>query len=366
MSKSLSLSELNFAAASARDKKADRLLELGAAVWGEMKQLGIVPTPRAYEVWFAHRSLANHALSACIEHHVEQGACLTPALLDNIHRQFLSGAEIDVEEVSAGAEAIQAAADSLIRSVAGNQAAVAEYGDSLSGWASRLAGTPTISSLAAAVAALTAATTNAAERNRVLEQQLAAAITRVSKLRQSLNVAKTEATTDALTAITNRRAFDAKLKRVAAQVRADPSLVVSVILFDVDHFKRFNDVHGHRIGDLVLRLVARLLSESVKGRDTVSRYGGEEFAILLIGADARAAAVVATQICEAMAGKRLAKSTSKRSINPVTLSAGVAQYQPGEALSSWMERADLALYQAKENGRNRVCSETGGGFSGAG
>ena len=357
---------MNVVASTARDKKARQLLELGTAVWADMRQLGIVPTPRAYEVWFAYRSRANHALSTCIEGHIEQGASLTPGLLDMVHRQCLSGAEIDVEEIGAGAEAIQAAAASLMQSVAGNQAAVAEYGDSLSGWASQLAETPTISSLATAVAELTAETTRAAERNRALEQQLAVSIARISKLRQWLNAAKTEATTDSLTAVANRRAFDAKLKRACAQARTDPSLVVSVILFDVDHFKRFNDAHGHRTGDLVLRLVARLLSESVKGRDTVARYGGEEFAILLIGAGVRAAATVASQICEAMAGKQLVRTASPQPIKQITLSAGVAQYQPGETVSSCIERADLALYRAKERGRNQVCSELDAVLSGAG
>ena len=344
-------------AAPTRDGPVRRLSDLAASVWAEMGTLGIVPTPRAYDLWFAHRGGGNHGLSAAIGGHLAQGDALIPALIDRLHGQFLADGEIDIEEISCGADGLQDAADALVTSVAGNQASVAEYGETLSSWASRLSGEPTISSLVAAVASLTAETTRAAERNRALEQQLASSVARISKLRHSLNTAKTEATTDALTGITNRRAFDAKLRRIAAQVRMDPSLAMSVVLLDVDHFKRFNDLHGHRTGDLVLRLVARLLSDSVKGRDTVARYGGEEFAILLTGANARAAASVARQICATMAGKRLVQKASQEPVNQITLSAGIAQYQVGEAVSFWIERADKALYRAKERGRNRVCSE---------
>ncbi len=332
------------------------LIALAHDVWADMARRHIVPTPHAYEICFAYRRGSNLELNAFLDRHHPDLDNLTPAAADAIHARFLAD-EAARDAVSEGAKGIQEAAEALVNHVSGNQKALKEYGDVLEGWASRLDHEPTIASLVAAVAALTAETTRAAARNRALEEKLANSVQRIARLRQSLTAARAEATTDALTAITNRRAFDAKAKRFIAQRRSDEPLVASVVLFDIDNFKWFNDVHGHQTGDLILRLVARLLSDSVKGRDTVARYGGEEFIVLLAGADLPSALSVARQICQSMADRKLVKRSSRQELTQVTLSAGVAEYIPGETLAAWTSRADAALYRAKELGRNRVCSE---------
>jgi diguanylate cyclase len=326
-----------------------------------MERRGVIPTPRAYDLWFAYRSGANPELTQRLADLLEQGEVLAPAVLDALHAEFLAGAEVDVEAIATGSDEIERAAQTLVEQVAGGQAAIKGYGDALTHWARRLGGDDqTVGGLVQAVAALTTETTRAAERNRVLEQQLTASAARIAKLRQNLAQVKQAATTDALTGIANRKAFDARLKRALAQARSEPpgtaaSTALSLLLLDIDHFKAFNDTHGHRVGDLVLRLVARVLADNVKGRDTAARYGGEEFAILLAGADLRAAATVAQQICEALSGKRLVNKGSGQGLGHITVSVGVAQYRLGESATALVERADAALYEAKRTGRNRVC-----------
>ena len=110
-------------------------------------------------------------------------------------------------------------------------------------------------------------------------------------------------------------------------------------------------------GDLVLRLVGRVIADYVKGRDTAARYGGEEFAVLLSGADLRPAAIVAGQIRTVLDGKRLTVKGMQGDEGRVTISAGVAQLRAGDSAASLIERADAALYEAKRLGRNRVCIE---------
>ncbi len=129
-------------------------------------------------------------------------------------------------------------------------------------------------------------------------------------------------------------------------------------MLDVDHFKHFNDAYGHRAGDLVLRLVGRLLTENIKGRDIAARYGGEEFAIVLLGADLSAATHVARQICSTLANKRIKLSNgTEQGCGRVTVSIGVAQVRMGDTAASLIDRADAALYAAKHAGRNQVAAE---------
>ncbi len=341
---------------SAETERAAQTHGFAAMVLAEMRDRGIVPTPCNYDLWFTYRSDTNPALTQRVKALLDEAQALTPAVLDTLYGECVVSVEINVDAISSRSDAIQEAAQTLIEQVADSQAAITTYGDTLTDWAQHLGDQPTLSGLVQAIASITAETTRASERNRLLEQ-LSASGARIAKLRQSLAEVKQEATTDALTGLANRRAFDVRIKRSMAQVRSEPDTPLSLLLIDVDHFKAFNDTHGHRVGDLVLRLVARLLADNVKGRDTVARYGGEEFAILLAGADLRAASVVARQIGETLSSKRLVTKGSGQSVGHVTVSTGVAQARPGEQAAALVERADSALYEAKRTGRNRVCTE---------
>jgi diguanylate cyclase len=123
---------------------------------------------------------------------------------------------------------------------------------------------------------------------------------------------------------------------------------------DIDHFKVVNDMHGHLLGDKVLRAVAHVLKSNIKGRDMAARLGGEEFAVILPDTSAAGAAALAKQIRSRVAHGRIKRSAAQGQIGQVTLSIGVAVAEAGESLESLMQRADAALYAAKQNGRNRV------------
>ena len=125
-------------------------------------------------------------------------------------------------------------------------------------------------------------------------------------------------------------------------------------LDDLDFFKKFNDTHGHQAGDQIIRLVAQTFKRGLKGQDTAARYGGEEFAIILPHTVLDNAVRVAEVLRRTVANKEVVNRTNQQKLGQITISVGVAQYRHGEALEGLIERADAALYRAKQGGRNRV------------
>lgn len=154
-----------------------------------------------------------------------------------------------------------------------------------------------------------------------------------------------QATTDALTGLSNRRHFEAALDdQLALSVRFEEPL--SLLLLDVDQFKTINDRFGHRCGDLVLVELARLLRASLRKPDLLARWGGDEFIVMLPHTDGEVALEQARQIGAAVAVHVFP------AVPAVTVSIGVAEWRSGESLEQWFARADSVLYVAKAAGRN--------------
>ena len=195
-------------------------------------------------------------------------------------------------------------------------------------------------------------------------QERTAIILRLQQALEELRISNQQlsrvAGTDALTGLANRRAFDENYEE-AWRSACEESSNLSIVLVDLDHFKRINDHYGHLFGDQVLRRVARLLSETLrKGEDFAGRYGGEEFVIVLPSTDLESALKVAERvrsIVEAAGLPPLGRRTPPPAFG-TTVSCGVASSRPvsGHSPEGLLEGADQALYLAKQQGRNRVCS----------
>jgi diguanylate cyclase (GGDEF)-like protein len=156
--------------------------------------------------------------------------------------------------------------------------------------------------------------------------------------------------TDPLTGLLNRRSMEARL-REAAQAFHRSGSPFSVVMADVDHFKRVNDVHGHAAGDRVLRAVASLFGEGLRGKDAVARWGGEEFLLLLPETEAAVACEVAERL-RAAAEARVGEAAGLEDV--VTVTFGVAVCERGMRVGECLRRADERLYEGKGAGRNRV------------
>ena len=173
-----------------------------------------------------------------------------------------------------------------------------------------------------------------------------ALLDRVERQRRRADQLRDSALTDALTGLGNRRSFDGALARLL-QRRSDEGATFSLLLIDLDHFKTYNDSFGHLAGDEALRQTGRLLPLALRPGDIATRYGGEEFAVLLPGTRREHALGVAERIVDDI-------RCSEWPFRAVTASVGVAESMPGESAGTLVARADAALYAAKQAGRDRA------------
>jgi diguanylate cyclase (GGDEF)-like protein len=161
------------------------------------------------------------------------------------------------------------------------------------------------------------------------------------------------ATIDHMTRLYKRSYFDSRLEEeLARSDRYDSP--VTLLMLDLDHFKKLNDTHGHLAGDEVLRLIGHIIKTSVRGHDIAARYGGEEFSVIMPQLDLVGAVRVAKRI------KRRIQHQSRLD-HKLTISIGAAELQPGQTPEQLISKADRALYRAKKTGRNKVCTWRPGG-----
>jgi diguanylate cyclase len=230
------------------------------------------------------------------------------------------------------------------------------YDASLDGASRKLSAANTREQVQAIVESLVKSTCEMRDTNKVLEERLLLSKSEISNLQQSLEAIRAESLTDPLTGLGNRKYFDRMIEQ-AVQSALTQNEPLSLLMFDIDHFKSFNDSYGHLTGDQVLRLVAMSLKQTIKGQDITARYGGEEFAVVLPSTGLRQALTVADHIRRAVMAKELKKKSTGEILGRVTISVGVSMLKQGDDTDSLIERADACLYAAKRNGRNRVICE---------
>lgn len=188
------------------------------------------------------------------------------------------------------------------------------------------------------------------QNNEQMQRQLATAQERLREQARQIEFSAAEARTDALTGLANRRALDQEIARRHGEFQRDGKNL-SLVLIDVDHFKRFNDTYGHQAGDRVLCGLAQVLLQEARELDLVARYGGEEFSLVLPETTTAEAVAFCERIRKAVESRKFHFSgTDLR----VTISLGVAQLRVDEEVAALIQRSDAALYASKEAGRNRT------------
>ena len=190
------------------------------------------------------------------------------------------------------------------------------------------------------------------ERESLLESYLSAASTALSNLRL-LQTMREQANIDSLTGLYNRRFLEEYARKLMAMARRKES-PLGFIMMDLDHFKSFNDIYGHEIGDHILRQFAKTVTQTMRETNLTARFGGEEFVVLLPDTGAKACVLVAERIRKAVTHMAVPSGTEKP-LPQITVSLGIAVYPDhGTELEEVLQASDKALYESKRAGRNRT------------
>jgi diguanylate cyclase len=307
--------------------------------------------PLTFAVWYEYAAGNNTKLARAIEECLATEAKLGDETIARLYRDHVS--EVDELAVQRASGEFQRVMLGMAESASRTGAKAGAFGEQLNGLtlALRAAEAPALEPVLNQALAGTAEMKDTAD---ALQQQVIASRHEIERLRHDLSRARDEALVDPLTRILNRKGFDQKLQAMMDQA-GEHATSHCLVLLDIDRFKVVNDTYGHMMGDRVLQAVAEVLSSCVSDpTHSVARYGGEEFAILLPQRSVDFALALAETSRQRIGAMNIHDRRTRQVVLTVTISAGVAEVQPGDDAASLIGRADGALYAAKQAGRDRV------------
>jgi len=316
-----------------------------------LSQQNLAPTPVNYAVFYSYLSGSSKALSEDIDKTISEKKSFTLVKMLELYEKYVNGAAAIEQQnkIQLSLEKVLAEANEEIKHVNneanGYDVALTKHTESLS--------SSTDPQAAALIMQQVLQDTRVMVKNNLeMQTRLQETNAEIAKMKLEFEAVKATAEKDALSGLYNRSAFD---KAVASLINAKELANASLVMIDIDHFKRINDNFGHLVGDRVVRYVSALLKQIVGNDHHVARYGGEEFAIIALNQSTEEAAQLADKVRIAMGNSKLQRKGSGDTIGKVTLSAGVTALKAGDSIESFIDRADKALYDAKESGRDKVC-----------
>ena len=314
-----------------------------------MVKYNIPPNPLNYALWYTYVSNKVPSLNYKIDQTLDTyGTC--PSLLgEQLFREHVISDDLtDSEDTK---KQLLALTNTLTEQVDHAAECTSYYGSVLEDSLVALSnseGNPQLSNIINRLAENTASIT---ESTHLFQQQIMEAQAEIIALKEELKRTRLDARMDPLTGLFNRRVFDTELEQVTGSKNHAKA---TLIMIDIDHFKDFNDEYGHLMGDKVLQYFGKLLKAECQEPILPVRFGGEEFAILLIGKEKEEAAVLAENLRKKIQAIRIKQKKSGKVISSITASFGISQWAQAETAEQMIERADQALYLAKESGRNQV------------
>lgn len=314
-------------------------------------QHNVTAIPINYTVSYEYCRGEHILLRQAIDQAINNKQPITDGVMQRWFDTFLLG--YDLKALGESQLDLNKIASQLARTTTQAEENVIQFDHSLKECKSGLSEASSSASLASIVSALLTSTTSMQVAMEQMKQQITASQQEIASLQDRLAMATLEALTDPLTGLTNRKGLSMAINEAlyaAQQSQNYPSL----LMLDIDYFKKINDNFGHLLGDKALKILADTLKKQIKGKDTAARYGGEEFAILLLETDLQNAWKVAENIRRIIENLKITRTNDHQELFRMTISIGVARYQTDQSINDFIEHADNALYQSKNEGRNRV------------
>jgi diguanylate cyclase len=328
-----------------------KAVELLKRTLPEMNKRNIATTPNNYAIWYEYIIGDNADLTKAIKELDSKRTVYSLEILQELYEKHISDAhEAAVNQLS---NSVKEIIHEFLTKVNKEGEGLSDYAQTLSSFSSKMENANDITDIKSLIGHLLNETKKRENATQSMQTSLESMALEMKKLRAEVSKLNSEATTDSLTKVNNRRAFDMEIENFISASKADQK-PLSILFIDLDHFKRFNDKFGHTIGDKVLRFVATLLKNNIKGSDSVSRYAGEQFAILLPETPFDGALIVAENIRERLSKQTLSDSAEKIELGTVTASIGVVPYHYGDSAEQFLRQADHYMHEAKRAGRNKV------------
>lgn len=333
------------------DQDRSASTELFRLVLQQMSKYPAAFTPCCYAVWYEFIAGINLRLKLAMEEMLAKSLPFDDDAIEHLYQEYVSELRGDAQRLIG--ENAQRILNDILRHTEEADHQASAYGANLEQHSARLMDTAGVDVLRNVVSHLQVDTQQMRSAVVDLQGNLAHSRQEIETLKRELEHARVEALTDPLTGALNRRGFELQFSRVLAESESSGS-AISLIMLDIDHFKKINDTHGHLFGDKVIRGVAEVLKANVKGRDAIARLGGEEFGVLLPETPLSGAQALADKIRLMVERGRIRRHDGKDEVGGITISLGVAELIPSEDTAAFLNRADKALYCSKESGRNRV------------
>ena len=326
--------------------------ELAGMAIADMERRKIWPTPLNYELWLHFVGAPEGALAQEIGRLLASGEAITEDVSEELAAAFLPKARLH-EQIRDAGDKLNEELASVALAIKQAQKSSEQYGASLAIAGRELDSQVEPVAVKKLVETLSTATRKIQRENKSLEKRLAESTDEVGRLREHLEQVRRDATTDALTSLANRKAFDDELARACSEANLNQERLMLAVL-DIDHFKRFNDSWGHQTGDQVIRYVSSVIGRMAPPPRFAARYGGEEFAMIFPGEAAEEVLQTLEDIREEISSRSLKRRSTNDDLGAITVSAGLAELAAGESMEALIGRADEALYASKRTGRNKV------------
>lgn len=330
-------------------------LERAKEIIERMSQQQIPTSPANYEIWTAYLVGLKPDLSREIEARLERGETFTDETNEELFERFFANTRLSIQMLETS-ETIARELDDTVAGLRGAGGQAGSYAKVLQDAAARFEGGVDSAEFKTVVQHLAVTTHEMIENNLKLAEQIEATSRQVQELQTALQSVKVEALTDGLTGLANRRMFEDTLARRMTDAAADKS-DLCVLMIDIDHFRRLNDVWGHPLGDQVLRYIASILRAHAQGDVLTARYGGEEFAVIMPRTNLYLAEALAARVATAVKSKRLSLKSTGDVIGEVSVSIGVARFSAPEEAGEMLARVEACLAAAKQAGRDRIVTD---------
>ena len=316
------------------------------------------PEPKAYEVWYAYASGSNSVISERIDALISDGKPVAYYDIEQIHSECLSADARKRDQLNLANNKLDKEMDDILALIQSHVTSSKSYSGSLAERAKGLSDDASPATIRLTIERLLEENKAMRSETTKLTTSLEHSKAQIQELRANLAKSRENEMRDPLTSIANRRRFEICLAEEVERSRASKT-ALCLVYADLDYFKRVNDGFGHLIGDEVLKYFASLLTKNLRKGDLPARYGGEEFAIIMPETAIEDAVQVMERIRQKLQQTKLVVTENNQSLGSITASFGIAAFSDSDDIAQLMKRADVNLYAAKNEGRNRiVCHST--------